>query len=166
MFAICTAYIISVGSGYIFLTLYNKLAGSESNRLYRQKQREVLSSQIGLIEIDLLRHGQHTVAVPLDILAERGLVSWQYVMSIRRPGERGTFTLYTRTIRERLPKIPIPLTEDDQDVVLDVQDLLNQCYDKGYYADLIDYREEPAVPLSPEDAVWVDRLLKEKGLRE
>lgn len=149
-----------------FLSPSNKLAGSESNRLYRQKQREVLSSQISLVEIDLLRQGEHTVAVPLDVLADRGLVSWHYLMSIRRASERGKFTVYTRTVRERLPRIPIPLAEDDQDAVLDVQGILDQCYANGYYADLIDYREEPAVPLSQDDAAWVDALLEKKGLRK
>jgi DUF971 family protein len=148
-----------------FLSPSNKLAGSESNRLYRQKQREVLSSHINLVEIDLLRQGEHTVAVPLDLLAQRGLVSWHYLMSIHRAGERGKFIVYTRTIRERLPRIPIPLAEDDQDAVLDVQRVLDQCYVNGYYAELIDYRAEPAVPLSQDDTAWVDALLREKGLR-
>lgn len=149
-----------------FLSPSNKLAGSESNRLYRQKQREVLSSRISLVEIDLLRQGEHTVAVPLDVLAQRGLASWHYLISIHRAGEPGKFTVYARTIRERLPRIPIPLAEDDRDAVLDVQAILDQCYVNGYYADLIDYREEPVGLLSQDDAAWVDALLKEKGLRE
>ena len=42
----------------------NKTAGSEGRKLYRQKQREILSSDTHLLEIDLLRAGQHTVAAP------------------------------------------------------------------------------------------------------
>ncbi|RLC89395.1 MAG: hypothetical protein DRI79_07010, partial [Chloroflexi bacterium] len=40
-----------------------------------------------------------------------------------------------------------------------------QCYDDGGYEDFIDYRQPPPVALSPEEAAWVDGLLKGKGLR-
>ena len=40
----------------------NKLAGSEGRQSYQQKQREVLGSSAHLLELDLLRIGEHTVA--------------------------------------------------------------------------------------------------------
>jgi hypothetical protein len=50
-------------------------------------------------------------------------------------------------------------------VVLDVQAVLDRCYDNGGYADRIAYRRPPSAPLSPEEAAWVDGLLRGKGLR-
>src|SRR5258708_10177086 len=39
-------------------------AGGEGRRLYLQKQIEMMESDINFVEIDLLRRGQHTVALP------------------------------------------------------------------------------------------------------
>src|SRR5262249_9543546 len=50
------------------LSLTNKTPGPRARSLYLQKQQEVLDSDIHLVEIDLLRGGTHTTAVPLDRL--------------------------------------------------------------------------------------------------
>jgi hypothetical protein len=52
-----------------------------------------------------------------------------------------------------------------EDIVLDLQTVLDQTYDRGNYARKTDYRQEPEPPLRPEDAAWADTLLREKGLR-
>ncbi|MGH3577865.1 MAG: DUF4058 family protein, partial [Mycobacterium sp.] len=49
----------------------NKAAGSEGRRLYLAKQRQLLESQTHLLEIDVLRQGEHTAAPPLDWLLNR-----------------------------------------------------------------------------------------------
>ena len=67
-------------------------------------------------------------------------------------------------MRERLPAIAIPLRQTDRDVPLDLQALLDQCYEAAVYDD-IDYREEPDPPLNPDDAQWADSLLREQGRR-
>ncbi|MBY0229887.1 MAG: DUF4058 family protein, partial [Gemmataceae bacterium] len=51
----------------------NKSPGEKGRELYRRKQEETLASQTHLIEIDLLRGGTHTTAVPLaDLRARAG----------------------------------------------------------------------------------------------
>src|SRR5262249_29865603 len=42
----------------------NKTPGAHGRKLYLRKQREILESQVHLVEIDLLRAGPHTTAVP------------------------------------------------------------------------------------------------------
>src|SRR5207249_6612444 len=46
-----------------FLSPANK-AGGEGQKLYLQKQRELLHSETNLVEIDLLRSGQRVLAFP------------------------------------------------------------------------------------------------------
>src|SRR4051812_42591652 len=46
----------------------NKTPGPKGRTLYLQKQQEILDSDVHLVEIDLLRAGTHTTAVPLDLL--------------------------------------------------------------------------------------------------
>lgn len=140
----------------------NKIPG-EGHDLYRRKQQEVLSSDTHLVEIDLLRHGEPTVAIPPHYLTR--YQPWHYLVSISRATHRDRFEVYLRTIRQRLPRITLPLREPDPDVVLDLQAVFERCYEHGAYADLIDYSTDPKVPLPPEDAAWADELLRQKGLR-
>jgi Protein of unknown function (DUF4058) len=51
------------------------------------------------------------------------------------------------------------------DIALDLQPLLDQCYEAGRYGDDIDYREEADPPLAGEDARWADELLRAAGRR-
>jgi hypothetical protein len=141
----------------------NKAAGSEGRRLYLAKQQQVLESQTHLVEIDFLRQGEHTVAVPLDWLLEQGY--WDYLVSLHRGGQGGRFEAWPVPLRQRLPRVHIPLADDDPDVVVDLQAVFDRCYDEGPYARRVDYRREPSVPLTRADAEWADQLLRERGLR-
>lgn len=62
--------------------------------------------------------------------------------------------------------IPIPLAVGDGFARLDMQALINQCYEDGAYEATIDYREPPPPPpFSAEDLAWMDELLKAHRLR-
>ncbi len=140
----------------------NKTLG-EGRELYLRKQEDVLSSETSLVEIDLLRRGEHTVAIPPYYL-----IPYQpchYLISISRATHRERFEVYPLTLRQRLPRVTIPLLEPDADAVLDLQAVFERCYENGAYADLIDYREEPESPLAPDDAAWADDLLRRAGAR-
>lgn len=145
----------------------NKLEGSEGRRQYLQKQDELLGSDVNLIEIDLLRAGAHTTAVPAAaIAADLGdHALWDYLACLHRPAERWRFEYWSVTIRQRLPRIAVPLGEGTPDVRLDLQDVLDHCYEAGRYDRRLDYRAEPPTPLRLQDAGWADALLREKGLR-
>ena len=141
----------------------NKASGSEGRQLYLRKQREILASQTHLIEIDLLRQGEHTVAPPVDYLLQQG--HWDYLVSLHRGGQDEQFEVWAISLRQRLPRIHVPLADGDPDVVLDLQEVLDRCYDDGAYARALDYRQDPPVPLGRADAEWADALLRERGLR-
>ncbi len=143
----------------------NKEPNSPGRELYLRKQSEILKSDVHLVEIDLLRDGEYTLAPPLGRLRERLGKPWHYLISISR-ADAPEFWLYPRTVRERLPVIPIPLAIGESEVALDLQAIFNQCYEDGAYADVIDYRQPPPPPsFGSEDEVWIDELLKGKGLR-
>jgi hypothetical protein len=54
---------------------------------------------------------------------------WHYVISISRAGQREQFEVYLRTLREHLPWVAIPLRTPDRDVVLDLQEVFERCYE-------------------------------------
>lgn len=142
----------------------NKTAGNEGRQLYLTKQREILESQTHLIEIDLLRQGEHTVALPREALLQRD-IQWDYLVCLHRGGQGRRYEVWPIRLRQRLPRIWVPLSEGDPDVVLDLQKVFDRCYDEGAYARLVDYRREPAIPLKGNDAEWATALLHERGLR-
>lgn len=72
--------------------------------------------------------------------------------------------LYGFSVRERLRPIRVPLRRNDKDIVLDLQAVVDEAYDKGRYDD-IDYTLPPIPPLAPEDAAWADELLRSAGKR-
>jgi hypothetical protein len=142
----------------------NKTSGGEGRKSYLDKQREVLSSDIHLVEIDLLRNGRHVAAPPYDRIAVE-LGFRDYLISVSRSPDRTRYELYLRTVRETLPCIRVPLTNGDADVAVDMQAIFERCYSDGAYDRLVDYRRDPFFPLNEPDAAWATALLVAKGLR-
>lgn len=68
-------------------------------------------------------------------------------------------------LRERLPAISVPLRQGEPDLALDLQRLIEFCYDRGGYEGDLDYARQPDPPLESDDARWADDLLRRAGLR-
>lgn len=133
----------------------------EGRNEYLRKQKDLLNSQVNLVEIDLLGFGQPTtlartanITTPAD---------WRYVITISRVHRRKSLEVYAFSLRDRLPRCRIPLRAVDPDVVLDLPTVFDRCYDVGGYDLLIDYTQEPSTTLSEDEAVWVHRHLQEQG---
>lgn len=130
----------------------NKYAGP-GRVSYLAKQDEVRRSQTHLVEIDLLRTGPHVLAVPE--WAARGKGQYDYLISINRAqGLRGDYDLHLCQLRNRLPKIRVPLAGDDPDVVLNLQAVLDQVHEAGSYRQRLHYEAPCLPPLSAEDQAW------------
>jgi hypothetical protein len=159
--------IIDIKSGRRVVTVIeilspsNKLAGPGRD-LYLKKQEELRAGGVSLVEINLNRTGKHVLTVPFDRIPDGHRKP--YAACVRRGWNPLEIEYYPIPLRERLPAIAIPLRRDDPDVPLDLQALLDQCYEAAGYDD-IDYGEEPDPPLTPDDARWADALLRERGLR-
>jgi hypothetical protein len=161
--------ILSVGDTSRVVTIIevlspsNKTAGSEGRQLYLTKQHEILQSATHLLEIDLLHYGEHTVAAPRVSLTEMG--TWTYLVCLHRGGQGGRYEVWATTLRQRLPRIRVPLAAGDADVVLDLQAVFDRCYDEGAYARRLDYRRDPSTPLVQHELAWAATLLREQGRR-
>jgi hypothetical protein len=115
---------------------------------YEAKQQQYLLSDINLVEIDLLHRGRHAIAVPADRITPS-----DYRVSVLPAGST-RFELYRISLREPLPRFRVPLQSDDPEVALDLQAVLDRCYEAGAYSYVIRYDQPPGVPLSAEDAAW------------
>lgn len=142
----------------------NKTSGHPGREKYRTKQQEMLNSRVHLLEIDLLRRGEHTVAAPLPELEHRG--RWDYPVCLHRSTQRWQYEVRPVQLRDRLPQIHVPLAGEDPDVILDFQAVFDRFYDENAYARLLDYRQDPTPPLGDADRAWAEALLRERGLRQ
>jgi hypothetical protein len=127
----------------------NKYAGP-GRESYVAKQTEVRRCATHLVAIDLLRTGPHVVAVPKWVARQHG--PYDYLVCVNRAeGLRDRFSLYPRRLRERLPRIRLPLAAPDSDIVLDIQAVLARTYDAGGYAERLNDAAPYVPPLTPAD---------------
>ncbi len=128
---------------------------------YRYKQHDYIQSGVNLIEIDLLREGRHTLAFPREEIGARA--TRPYMVCITRSVTKGRRQVFPISLRQRLPRIPIPLRIKDEELSLDLQPLLDRCYEMGRH-----WQEDFSLPLDPpldaEDQAWVAERLREAGL--
>lgn len=153
--------ITEVGSGRRLITtievlsLANKAPG-EGQEKYLKKQEQMRQGGVNLVEIDLLRAGERRLVLALQRI--RPEYRMPYMICVWRASRPTQAELYPVPLREELPVIRIPLRPADEDVKLDLQALVNECWEKGGYDDL-DYTVEPDPPLEREDRAWAsDRV--------
>ena len=122
--------------------------------LYLRKQAEILNSNTSLVEIDLLRDGEPTVAVP----SQRRAAS-AYSVVVSPVTDRFRRELYPIGLLDRLPRVAIPLGQGDPPAVLDLQAVLDEVYEKGGFGRRIDYGRPPVPPLSAGDQAAAHQVL-------
>jgi Protein of unknown function (DUF4058) len=140
----------------------NKVPGP-GRELYLKKQAELRDGKVSLVEIDLVRTGTRLMVAPFERIPDGHRTP--YAACVKRGWEPSEIEYYRIPLNERLPAIWIPLRQTDPDVVLDLQALIDRCYEEARYEDDIDYRQEPDPPLSGDLIQWSDALLRERGRR-
>jgi hypothetical protein len=144
-----------------FVSPSNKVPG-EGRDLYLRKQREVIGAKASLVEVDLTRAGQRSLAARMFQIPRQYHAT--YLVCVTRGWKWGQSEVYSIPLAERLPAIRVPLRQTDADVPLELQTLIDQCYENGGY-DTIDYRQSVRPPLDPPDLAWAEGWLRAGGLR-
>jgi hypothetical protein len=145
------------------ISLSNKRAGRKGRKSHQDKQEECALGGVNLVEIDLLRRGPHVTATPLARLRRR-FGAFDYHVSVMLAGDPPTYHAAGLRLTDRLPRIGIPLDTGRPEVVIDLQPMLDQAYDRARYPELLDYTRPPDPPLTPEQQGWADTILKAKGV--
>ena len=130
----------------------NKRPGSDGRQEYLSKRETILKSSTHLVELDLLRRGEHLPIIEPLPLAD-------YYTFVCRETRRPKAEVYAWTIRHPLPSVPVPLAGEDPDVVLDLQGIFTTLYDRAGHDYSLDYRGAIEPPLKGDDADWVGPLL-------
>jgi hypothetical protein len=121
----------------------NKRKRSRGRREYLRKRDHFIASYCNLVEIDLLRSGE-----PLPVVGE--LPPGDYHAIVSRYYRRPSCAVYCWSLRDPLPRIPVPLQEGDEDVVIDLQQIFATVYDRARYDLSIDYSSQ-TIPLPAEE---------------
>ncbi len=131
----------------------NKHPGSE-RETYLTKRLDYLASGTNLVEIDLLRSGS---PMPVAVDSEH---SADYSVLVCRAAELPQAGKWEFSVRDPLPRIPIPLLAEDGDVGVELQTCLDRTYDEAQYHREIDYTQPPPTPLREGDVAWAEELLR------
>jgi hypothetical protein len=120
---------------------------------YNRKRRATIRQKVHLVELDLLLKGHR---LPMD----RPLPVGDFYALVSRWEERPQSDVYSWTIRNPLPSIPIPLSRPDPDVMLDLASVFATAYDRCRFARRIDYSIAPTTVKKPADRAWAERTAK------
>jgi hypothetical protein len=134
------------------LSPWNKAPG-EGRREYLLKRQNVFATPAHLVELDLLRGGQRLPTV-------EPLPPGDYFAFVCRKERLPKVDVYSWSLRNRFPAIPVPLAEGDPDAVLDLPTIFTTTYDRAGYDYALDYGRTLEPPLSEADAEWVRQVLK------
>ena len=126
----------------------NKTPGERGRDLYLRKQQELLDSKTHLVELDFLRGGVHTTAVP-EARLRRFIPEFTYHVCTHRWDQFEDYAIYPIGAQEVLPMIDIPLLPGDGNVSVDLQAVFERTYSAGPYHREMDYNE----PLPSETAI-------------
>lgn len=130
----------------------NKRKG-KGREVYEEKRQTILGSLSHLIEIDLLRGNEPMAMMGTDAATD-------YRLLISRSRQRPFADLYGFTLREPLPRFPLPLKPGDEELTVDLQAIVTGVYDRAGYDLRIDYHQSPPPPaLSEAERQWVEALL-------
>jgi hypothetical protein len=124
----------------------NKRAGSRDRIAYLAKRQNLLLHEINLVEFDLLLRGER---IPMPVALPPG----DYHGFITRGSTLDESDVYSWSLRDPLPTLPIPLRPKDADAVIDLAAAFAQTYEHGRYGRLLRYDTAPTL-LAASDRAW------------
>ena len=123
---------------------------------YLQKRVSLIARSIHLVELDLLLGGRR---LPMA----RPLPPGDYYAFVSRTERRPLADVYSWSIRDPLPTIPIPLVLPDPDILLDLAPIFAAVYKRSRYDRSIDYQAPLPLPLGTSDRVWAEELARSRS---
>jgi hypothetical protein len=129
----------------------NKRRGSRDRAAYLAKRQNLIIHEVNLVEIGLLVGGER---MPM----RDPLPAADYFVLITQGPQWGQSDVYSWSVRDPLPTIPIPLKPEDGTVPLELAPAFAQTYDHGRYGRLLRYGRPLPSGLSNADQVWAQGL--------
>lgn len=128
---------------------------------YLAKRNALLYQQVHLVELDLLMGGRR---LPL----QKPLPAADYYYLLSRAEERPNCQVYSWTVRDPLPRLPVPLKAGDGDVPIDYGVVFRTAYERGRFGRRLAYGGPCPAALGEEGRRWAEGVIqrtKEDGQR-
>ena len=122
---------------------------------YRAKRKAVLQQNVHLVEVDLLVGGTR-----LPLL--KPLPAGDYFVYLSRADNRPYCQVYSWTVRQPLPMVPIPLRAPDPDLLIDLGKVFQVTFARGRYARSLAYGGPLPAPFGEENCQWAMTLSARK----
>lgn len=135
----------------------NKQTGMGRLR-YESKRAAVLAGPTHFVEIDLLRQGDPITTLEAPMQSD-------YQILVSRSHTRPKADLYAFNLPDPMPTFPIPLSPEDDEPLINLQQLVDKIYDQGGYALRVNYQVPPVPKLLEPDANWLEARLRLEGYR-
>jgi hypothetical protein len=123
--------------------------------VHQAKRSALLRHPIHYIEVDFLRGGKRPVL-------RRDYPPGDSYALVAHAAQRPNAWLYTWSIRQRLPLLPVPLLGDDPPVWVDLAAVFTTTFDRGRYARSIDYTIPPTA-VAEADRDWAIQVAQQPG---
>lgn len=122
-------------------------------RDYLTRRNAILRQDVHLVELDLLVAGHR---LPMQRPLPRG----DYHALVARWEERPDCLVYSWGVRERLPRIAVPLRAPDPDLEVELGSVYETVFERGRYARSIDYGLSLRLPFAEADQAWVEQVAR------
>jgi hypothetical protein len=129
----------------------NKEAGDDRTA-YLNKRGEYFGGGVSLVELDLLRGGSR---LPLGSSPPEK----EYYAMVCRAWEFPRADLWTFSIRDAIPDIPIPLAEGVPDTRLPLRECVERAHAEGCYDTEFEYGQPLTPALNKADSAWLRQLV-------
>ena len=121
--------------------------GGSGRGEYAIKRAELLKGRVNLVEIDLLLGGR-----PPELVGP--VPAGHFHAFVTRGDNRRRCQVYAWSLRQPLPRLPVPLRPGDAEATLDLATAYRMTYDGGPYDLVLPYDRPLAGPLSDTDRAW------------
>jgi hypothetical protein len=127
--------------------------GGSGRSEYLAKRNRFIDQPVNLVEIDLLLSGTR-------MLMKTRLPDGNYFAIVARSEGRPDAAVYSWSVRDPLPVIPIRLRAPESDVPLDLASVFRSTYDRGGYNRIMRYVTPvpTSLPLALDDRRWAEQV--------
>jgi hypothetical protein len=122
---------------------------------YLAKRRALLYQNVHLVELDLIWGGKR---LPL----QEPLPPADYYYLISRGNQRPDCQVYYWTLRQPLPRLPVPLRSPDPDLLIDLAAVFTTAYERGRFHRRINYQGPAPAFLREEDRRWCELVARKQ----
>jgi hypothetical protein len=120
---------------------------------YLAKRMALFYQKVHLVELDLLRGGHR---LPM----QKPLPPADYYYLVSRGEQRPDCQVYSWSLKQPLPKLPVPLRDPDPDILIDLGAVFTTAYERGRFRRRINYQAPLPVQFRDEDRRWVEALVR------